>query len=574
MKKVAWRTIQISLLVLTVLGMVKAVFVSLDIDESYAVAAAYRLVTGDKLLYDMWEPHQFSAFLPALFLLPFVRITGSTAYCVIYLRIIGILIHILIGTYLYHVTKDEIGKKGAFLLTIFHLNFLPKWVCMPEFELMHYWGMLMTFLLLYRHEKNGKYPYAVLAGAAYFVTVLCYPSMIILFPLYLIVQRLGKYPIRAALLFTIGVGVPACFLSGGVISYMTPTEVFKFTNYILMDSSHTGENASYKWLRYFGEFLEQLKYIGIGLGMALGVTLVIALIVKFGAKKKLKIKELSLIAISVLVFMLCVQTIYGYLLGDQNQFYMQVRFLVLVIAFFVFAIIRFRDCKMEFLYGILPGVVSLPAIFLITNMDMNTSYAKLMPVIVIGFFILMKCFRKQKEEKNIINSMAKYCVNISAFALLLCFFFCRILLIRVTGCLPVTIKAPMVQVRYGPAAGIFVLDELGNAWNEEYDVIRNFIGRRQNALYIGAEQLFYVAFTENVTTPSVQGTTVYNEMYARYYEVFPEKMPQIIIIDETYKETPGYFYYPENEFIFKWIDEHFTINGEIEIGPYRVIWSE
>ena len=32
--------------------MVKAVFVSLDIDESYAVAAAYRLVTGDKLLYE------------------------------------------------------------------------------------------------------------------------------------------------------------------------------------------------------------------------------------------------------------------------------------------------------------------------------------------------------------------------------------------------------------------------------------------------------------------------------------------------------------------------------------------
>ena len=265
-------------------------------------------------------------------MLPFVKIPGSTAYCVIYLRIIGILIHILIGTYLYHATKDEIGKKGAFLLTIFHLNFLPKWVCMPEFELMHYWGILLTFLLLYRHEKNGKYLYAVLAGAAYFVTVLCYPSMIILFPLYLIVQRQGKYPIKAPLLFSLGVGIPACFFSGGVISYMTPAEIKEFVGYILMDSSHTGENASYKWLRYLGECLEQLKYIGIGLGIALGVTLVIALIVKFGAKKKLKIRDLSIIAVSVLVFMFCIQTVYGYLLGDQNQFYMQVRFLVLVIA--------------------------------------------------------------------------------------------------------------------------------------------------------------------------------------------------------------------------------------------------
>ena len=68
MKKAAWRIIQISLLLLTIAGMVKAVFVSLDIDESYAVSEAYRLISGDKLLYDMWEPHQFSALIPALFL--------------------------------------------------------------------------------------------------------------------------------------------------------------------------------------------------------------------------------------------------------------------------------------------------------------------------------------------------------------------------------------------------------------------------------------------------------------------------------------------------------------------------
>ena len=81
MKKTLTYTVRIAYIVLallTLIGIVKALFVSIDVDESYAVAQAYRLVTGDKLMYDMWEPHQFSAFLPAIFLYRFLtaRITA------------------------------------------------------------------------------------------------------------------------------------------------------------------------------------------------------------------------------------------------------------------------------------------------------------------------------------------------------------------------------------------------------------------------------------------------------------------------------------------------------------------
>ena len=573
MKKFAWRTIQISLLILTVLGIVKAIFVSLDIDESYAVSAAYRLATGDKLLYDMWEPHQFSALFPVAFLYPFVKLSGSTTYCVIFLRIIGILIHILIAQYIFHVSKDEVGKKGAFLLTVFHLNFLPKWVSMPEFELMHYWSMLLVFLLLYRHEKTGKNPYAAFAGVAFFSAILCYPSMVLLFPFYLIVSRKGKYPIKAPILFTIGTAVPACILSGWVLSYMTPSQIRTFVGYILMDSSHT-ENPSLKWTRYLWELLDQAKCLGIALGIAAVLTLIAALIIKFAGKKKLQFKKLLLTAVLLCTVLLSIQALYGFVFGDKNQFYLQVRYLVLVVMFMAFAIANYKDCKLELLYGILPSALSLPAVFLITNMDTNTSYAKLMPAIIIGFFALIKVLRSRVEEKNIMDTLVFWSARGAAFSLLLCFFVCKLLLIRVTGCLPVTVKAPMVQVRYGPAAGIFVLDELGNTWNEEYDVIRNFVEVKNNALYIGAEQLFYVAFTKKVSTPSVQGTTVFNEMYGKYYEVFPEKKPQIIVIDETYQTMPGYFYYPENEYIFEWIEKNADMSHEEQIGPYRLLWSE
>jgi len=62
---------------LTLLGMVKTLLVSTDIDEAYAVAQAYRLVKGDRLLLDMWEPHQLSAYLPAILMDVFIKVTDS-----------------------------------------------------------------------------------------------------------------------------------------------------------------------------------------------------------------------------------------------------------------------------------------------------------------------------------------------------------------------------------------------------------------------------------------------------------------------------------------------------------------
>lgn len=48
--------------------MLRSAFTGLEIDEEYALSLGYRLVSGDRLFYDMWEPHQLSS-LPAAALL-------------------------------------------------------------------------------------------------------------------------------------------------------------------------------------------------------------------------------------------------------------------------------------------------------------------------------------------------------------------------------------------------------------------------------------------------------------------------------------------------------------------------
>ena len=48
----------------------KNLLIGTDTDEGYGIMVGYRLAMGDRLLLDMWEPHQTSAIFTALFIGP------------------------------------------------------------------------------------------------------------------------------------------------------------------------------------------------------------------------------------------------------------------------------------------------------------------------------------------------------------------------------------------------------------------------------------------------------------------------------------------------------------------------
>lgn len=55
------------LLAASMVATVKIIFFGFDIDEQYAVSMAYRLLQGDRMFLEMWEPHQTSAFFSTAF---------------------------------------------------------------------------------------------------------------------------------------------------------------------------------------------------------------------------------------------------------------------------------------------------------------------------------------------------------------------------------------------------------------------------------------------------------------------------------------------------------------------------
>lgn len=157
---------------------------------------------------------------------------------------------------------------------------------------------------------------------------------------------------------------------------------------------------------------------------------------------------------------------------------------------------------------------------------------------------------------------ATYCMALTGLLV------CRLLLIRVSGCFPVTILASLEKMAYGPEKGIYVLADTAHIWNDNYHELDNYVDREDKVLYIGSENLIYVEMQALPATPSTQGTVVYNEMFLSYYEEHPERIPDIILFDKSFAENPAYSqayaFSLESAVFWEWLKENYSDCAKIE----------
>ncbi len=566
-------------ILLTFLGFLKSIFISLDIDEAYAVAQAYRFVQGDRLLAEMWEPHQFSLFGAAPFIRLFLTVTGSVEYLVIFLRIVGILLHILVGVVFYRaLCRTPLQKPVSIALFLIHLNFLPKWVQMPEFELIHYWCLILmaACLIFYLYgKKNPVYPF--LAGLFLVLSACSYPTMVLLYPAYLAAwilperQQEGKRSFRAALLFTGG-----CALGGGALlaylfSYQSVPDLMENLSNIFLDQSHTYYTQSEKWTMYLGQILDQLKTYLVDLAIGAAVTFVSYTLQKKRTGQAEKRSDLILTAFLLAAGVMFLQFLLGAIFGDRNLFFLQSRYVAISLPALVIGIRRRKELGI-WLYGLLiPAYLSLFAVLLVTNMDTNTSYAKLFAGVLGSIILYSLCLKERNRERSGSLSLG---LGVSVSFLFLGLFVSRLLLIRVTGCLPLTVNARLEKMEYGAEKGIYVLEDRARIWNENYPLLQEILEPGDRLLYIGAENLIYLTEECEVASPSTQGTNVYNEMFLKYFGSHPEKLPDLIVIDKTFFTNDSYGNYFGADEVLNWIAENYGDRKIIETNHLTIVSEE
>lgn len=548
------------LVLFTFLAVVKTVFVSIDIDESYAVTQSFRLVQGDLLLQDMWEPHQFSAYLSALLIKPYIFFFHSTEGIVLFLRICGSILHLMLGIALYFTFHRFTSGRMSLLLCIVHMNFLPKWIQTPEFELMHYWLLAITFVAFVRfYLCSFKKIWLIISGLCMMLQLLNYPTMILLYPFYvagmfsLSGNRMscghkkhssdGKnWPVRDAAIMTLGAVIPGIGFLLYLFSYMTPEELLSNLLHVLADPSHTGNSFSLR-LTVFGlEFLQDL--------LMLAALYAVCILLVYGVRRLTGHRmNLFLSAGLIETVLLCICQAFGCLFFDKNQFFLQNRYLfILFFALFLYFSKKERtpQKKLLFWFALVPSIFSTFAVVLLTNMSVNVSYSKLFLCVPVLFLYLAD--ERTEKTENWYDYLAPLAL---AGSLLVC----RLILIRVTGCLPVTIKANMARMENGPLKNIYVTSDLCQSLTSDGDILAEYVSEDDSLFYFGCESLLYLVPQADISVASVQGTSVFNQDFLDYLELHPDKFPSVIAVDKTFTMIDAYHYNPYNYIVADWISE-------------------
>lgn len=571
-KMLAW-----AVLLGTLLAAVKSIFISLDIDECYALAVGYRLATGERFFMDLWESHQLGSFFLAPFFKMFLCLTGSTDYVVIFCRILGTIGHALIGFYFYTTIRKRVSGFVGVLLFALHMNFLPKWLTLPEFELQQYWFILLAFAFMYRFfdglhaDEVRKRGYLMAAGVMLVFQMFSYPTLILLYPLYVIGIIVLEHQYRMGckkdcyldvLWFTLGALIPGLIFIGYLFSYMSLQEFMTYVSYIFQDESHTLVSTSDKWKIFGADFVKIIKNT-IGY-------VVIAFFLHRLVGRKCKLFGQF---VPTLIILLSLAQTFGCLFGNQNQFYMIWRFFVIGVCGLYLALQKedkTAGCILWF--AILPGFLTVLSVLIMTNMDINTSIAKMF-ISVVGCVLLLCILPTETNEKQELFKQYEGAIKFMLLCMLAGLFVCKLVQIRVSGCTETTVMAPLTKIANGPAAGIYMLADEATVLEDDYKELTARLTKEDKLLYIGSENIVYLWTDAAVATPSTQGTNAYNQMFIDYYKVHPDKMPNVIVKDKELGQNPAYYNSPQNIILFDWIEKEFGYTECIETN-YMTIYRK
>lgn len=564
-------------------AVVKCIFVSLQMDEEYAISMSYRLIRGDRLLTQLWDPHQTSAFMIEFLLWIYIKIFQTTTYSVIFVRMAGVLMHLLVSLLLYKNFKRLIDPEKSFYLAAIYFNLLPKGYVMPEFSNMMVWSLTLLLLCLTKLaylEKEKSWNKAMLftsieAGVWLCLITLSYPSCALFYPF--VMLYLWKYDLHRKKTMLIITGT--CFIIGGaylmnLFSYMTPAEMLaNIKSVVASCGSHSTNKLDA--LRIYG-----IDFIFI-LIFSAGYLLVTGIVYKIYAswtkqkrvnlgekeveknsqeekeKKRLTFMFLLIIVAFLYEFLHWILMLWEY----ESSYPFTVYFFLFGFAFYCICRWKKRgEHKMSSPLGFLwlgGNIVMLVAILLLTNLTIFTSIKYLMPGVTAAVLVLL-LYTKERAPKL-------YQKFATGTLLLWCFvaMFVKAWAYPDNDGLMKNITVVGNIISDGPGKGIITEYMQGYMQESDYEEFQTYIQPGDNLLVMDSNTLCYLYQDVNIAGSTTICTPTFDANLLDYWARNPDKFPDVIAVQCWY----GDLKYDEDSWMMQWIENDFGATQVID-GKY------
>ena len=492
----------------------KLLILGLTVDEEYAVAMAYRNAVGDGMFTYMWEPHQTSGFICTALIRAFIIVTGNTDHLVIFLRISGFCIEALVSLLVYATLRKKYSKHLSFTAALLAFLILPKWILTPDFSNILIWSSICLLMCLFRlYSGDSKTAFwSVLTGIFTCTAILAYPSCILASPFILIaVYFAGKENNKKSVIYTL---ITCASIGGGyIISFLTRMSVSDLIfgiKQMVSDGSHSSMADKAAWI------LTELKSWIIPIIVITSVTAVICLFYQKVNKEK---DKTVIFGLTMLIVSMFYQLIYWLI---PSNLYFNRPLLYLYIAFGTGLIAFKNDRKLLWIFFI-PNIAVWLCVMLVTNTGFRVTGAFLMPCIILA--LVMIC-----EEKKL--PIARLSMVLMVFIL----FFARGYLVIENSGYKESVQYVKQKALSGPAESVYCVYNDGFSYNTAAELLSEYGEPGDVLLVAGSHSLWYMLGDYKVGTYSTISTPTFDERLSEYYELYPDRMPNLVIGEEGSEE--------------------------------------
>lgn len=550
-----WNVLIKMLIVGTVLAAIKMLFFDYTMDEEYQIMMSYRQLSGDALFREMWEPHQTSAFLTTALMWLYRGVTGTYTGVLLYLRVCTTFIQVGISVLLYGTLAKRTQKEYALLLTLLYFNVVPKIIQIPEFANMQLWFFTLLVLVLMNYyekfddsRKRGWYCLPA-AGVAMSLEVLSYPSCLLLFPFFLIYigWKSKGFQIRDMVLFAGTCAACAGVWMVLVLRKLTFSDFIRNVKLLLeFDLTHEISGATNGKIE---GILSNALWGVVVLAVCALVGAVVAIIVKKCVKETTTKQLVSAACVAAVLCSGMMQLVLWIVCKSGYETYQLHLFLVMI----VWMVVRQKgDEETKLLLpGIVGTLISYVVVIYISDLEMYYALPHGVLGVVFAALVIVRALGDAWKEKARSITMI--------FLIGLCFVcvFGKGYTLRAGRNYNVVPDTESIM-KHGPAIG--VLSDYMNAYmyNCNYEDFAAYVKPEDTVLIVTnmvhTESTTPYMFGGNkVAHYSIVDPTAYDERLLAYWELYPEKEPDVIVVDCWYgelKEDPSNWImqYIENDF--------------------------
>ena len=564
--KLSHKHIKNFLLLLTFLASVKMLLQNFSLDEEYQVLMSYRHIMGDEMIATMWEPHQTSSFLCTILAWPYYLITGTFTGIVIYLRLAGTLIHLGVSVYFYKILKYFLNKEQSFYMALIFFNIIPKLIMLPEFGGMQVWFGVLSFLLIIDSVENitsrsATYGKLILAALCLCLEVLSYPSCALLFIPFICMiwyfhshKRLEKCLLfSGTCLLTGGAYVGYFILRLGVHDFLRNVEAL-----LSSDLTHTFDSTSK--LAVLGECLLQYAIIFVVLTVFSWILTLLPPVKKYLPGPK---------GFSIIILTILLATVYQLFLWvvlNKGYEYLNIHLAVtlcLGIWLLVFKLSAKDTFSKYMWFGAVIGIISLGCVMILTDLTLLAS----IPHGVLGSLCMLAL---------LLHSFPDQKTYLRFLLITFCFTACigKGYTLRDGFDNYNNVLQSQGICKYGPAVGTITSYMGAYIYNNEYQFWQEHIEEGSKVLIVTANvqrvnTIQYAFKNAEVCHYSIVDPTAYDDRLLTYWSYYPDKVPDIIVVDCWY----GNLFFEPDSWIMQYIEKDFKYTEVIE-GDYVRVYKK